>query len=169
MVAVTLERVNLSASDLRQAACRVDDPTQARRLLAIAMVLDGWSRTDAARAAGMDRQTLRDRVHRYNAEGVDGLRDRPRSGRPSQLKPEHFAKLEQWVEAGPDVAADGLVRWRCVDLRDRLAERFAVTLSERSVARLLNKRGFRRLSARPRHPKADEAAQDAFKKTSPKP
>ena len=169
MVAVTLERVNLSASDLRQAACRVDDPTQARRLLAIAMVLDGWSRTDAARAAGMDRQTLRDWVHRYNAEGVDGLRDRPRSGRPSQLKPEHFAKLEQWVEAGPDVAADGLVRWRCVDLRDRLAERFAVTLSERSVARLLNKRGFRRLSARPRHPKADEAAQDAFKKTSPKP
>ena len=169
MVALTLERVNLSASDLRQAACRVDDPTQARRLLAIAMVLDGWSRTDAARAAGMDRQTLRDRVHRYNAEGVDGLRDRPRSGRPSQLKPEHFAKLEQWVEAGPDVAADGLVRWRCVDLRDRLAERFAVTLSERSVARLLNKRGFRRLSARPRHPKADEAAQDAFKKTSPKP
>ena len=169
MLAVPLERVDLSASDLRQAACRVDDPTQARRLLAIAMVLDGWSRPAAARAAANDRQTLRDRVHRYNAEGVDGLRDRPRSGRPSQLKPEHFAGLAQWVEAGPDVAADGLVRWRCVDLRDRLAGRFAVTLSERSVARLRNKRGLRRLSARPRHPRADEAAQDAFKKTSPKP
>ena len=110
-----------------------------------------------------------ERVHRYNAEGVDGLRDRPRSGWPSQLKPEHFAELEQRVEAGPDVAADGLVRWRWVDLRARLAGRFAVTLSGRSVARLRNKRGFRRLSARPRHPRADEAAQDAFKKTAPKP
>ena len=169
MLAVKLERVDLSVSDLRQAACRVADPTQARRLLAIALVLDGWSRTDAARAAGMDRQTLRDWVHRYNGEGVEGLRDRPRSGRPPQLKPEHIAELEQWVEAGPDVAVDGVVRWRCVDLRDRLAERFEVALSERSVARILNKRGFRRLSARPRHPKADEAAQDAFKKTSPKP
>ena len=160
--------MDLSGSDLRQAARRVGDPTQARRLLAIALVFDGWSRTDAARAAGMDRQTLRDWVHRYNAEGVDGLRDRPRSGRPPQLTPEHFIDLEQWVEAGPDVVVDGVVRWRCVDLRDRLAERFEVTLSERSVARILNKRGFRRLSPRPRHPKADEAAQDAFKKTSPK-
>ena len=167
-MAVKLERMDLSGSDLRQAARRVGDPTQARRLLAIALVFDGWSRTDAARAAGMDRQTLRDWVHRYNAEGVDGLRDRPRSGRPPQLTPEHFAELEQWVEAGPDVAVDGVVRWRCVDLRDKLAERFVVALSERSVARILNKRGFRRLSPRPRHPKADEAAQDAFKKTSPK-
>lgn len=158
-MAVKLERMDLSGSDLRQAA---------RRLLAIALVFDGWSRTDAARAAGMDRQTLRDWVHRYNAEGVDGLKDRPRSGRPPQLTPENFTELEQWVEAGPDVAVDGVVRWRCVDLRDRLAERFEVTLSERSVARILKKRGFRRLSPRPRHPKADEAAQDAFKKTSPK-
>ncbi len=167
-MAVTLERVDLSVSELRQVARRVADPTQARLLLAIALMLDGWSRTDAARAAGMDRQTLRDWVHRYNAEGVDGLRDRPRSGRPPQLRPEHFVELEQWVEAGPDVAADGVVRWRCVDLRDRLAERFAVALSERSVSRILNTRGFRRLSPRPRHPKADEEAQDAFKKTSPK-
>lgn len=136
-------------------------------MLAIAMVLDGASREDAARAAGMQRQTLRDWVHRYNAEGIAGLADRPRSGRPALLSPEQIAELVEIVEAGPDVEFDGVVRWRCVDLKGVIAARFDVAISERSVGRVLTARGYRRLTARPRHPKADAAAQEAFKKTSP--
>ena len=167
-MAIRIERTEHSAAELRRLACRAMDADQARRMLAIAMVMDGASREDAARAAGMQRQTLRDWVHRYNAEGIAGLVDRPRSGRPPRLQADQLAELDRIVAAGPDVAVDGVVRWRCVDLKDLLARRFEVSLSERSVGRILNARGHRRLSVRPRHPKADAAAQEAFKKTSPK-
>ena len=114
----------------------------------------------------MQRQTLRDWVHRYNAEGIAGLADRPRSGRPALLSPTSLAELVRIVEAGPDPEVDGVVRWRCLDLKGVVAARFDVAISERSVGRVLNARGYRRLTVRPRHPKADEAAQEAFKKTS---
>ena len=168
-MAVAITRTDLSAEELRRAGRRTKDSYQARRLLALALVLDGASRMAAARAAGMDRQTLRDWVHRYNAEGVEGLCDRARSGRPPRLSEAHLAELARLVEAGPDVAVHGVVRWRCVDLRAEIKRRFEVEISERHVGRLLKLLRFTRLSVRPRHPRAHEAAQQAFKKTSPRP
>jgi transposase len=160
-------RTDYSSKDLRRLAGRVKNAGQARRLLAIAAVLDGGSRDEAARIGGMDRQTLRDWVIRYNAEGVEGLRDRPRSGRPGQLSEEQLAELARLVEAGPDIDVHGVVRWRCVDLQAQINQRFEVDISERHVGRLLKRLKFTRLSVRPRHPEADEAAQEAFKKTLP--
>ena len=167
-MALAITRSELSAADLRGEARRARDGDQARRLLALALVLDGASRTVAARSAGMDRQTLRDWVIRYNAEGVDGLRDRPRPGRPRQLDDKQLTELARLVEDGPDVELHRVVRWRCVDLQAEIAARFGVTVSERHVGRLLKQLKFTRLSVRPRHPQADEAAQQTFKKTSPR-
>jgi len=164
---VAITRKELGAAELRREAGRCRDARAARRMLALALVLEGGSRAEAARAAGMDRQTLRDWVHRYNAEGLAGLSDRPRPGPRPRLSPEQEAELVTAVEQGPDPDRDGVVRWRRVDLRALIEARFAVRLHERSVGKLLRRLGFARLSVRPRHPKADEAAQEAFKKASP--
>jgi transposase len=166
-LAVEVTRDELSAARLRAEARRTSDSKRARRILAIAMVLDGHSRRLAAQAGGMDRQTLRDWVHRYNAEGLEGLADQPRSGRPARLNPAQLAELAKWVEDGPDLKTDGVVRWRCIDLRERIVARFEVELHERTVGKLLKKLNFSSISARPIHPKSDLEAQEAFKKTSP--
>ena len=165
---VNITRTELSAEELRRKAGRVRDANQSRRLLALAQVLDGASRGDAARNAGMDRQSLRDWVHRYNAEGVDGLCDRSRSGRKPRLSEDQLAEFDRMVETQPDPVNDGVVRWRCADLKAQIAKRFGVALSERSVGRILNERGFRKLSARPKHPEVNTAAQEAFRQTSPR-
>ena len=125
-------------------------------------------RTTAAQTCGMDRQTLRDWVHRYNAEGLAGLVNRTVPQRPRRLAPEQLATLAAWVEAGPDLGRDGVVRWRRRDLQARIATEFGVVLHERSVGKQLAALGFRRLSVRPQHPKSNPEAQAAFKKTSPK-
>jgi transposase len=164
-MAIEIVRKDHSPGDLRKLARRTKDTRQARRLLAIALILDGASRSEAARASGMDRQTLRDWVHRYNGEGSEGLVDKARSGRPPCLDEMQLKQLDTLVEAGPDIAAHKVVRWRCVDLKDVIRDRFDVEMSERHVGRLLKARGYRRLSVRPRHPRGDEAAQSAFKKT----
>jgi transposase len=165
---VAVTRKELGAVELRREAGRCRDARAARRLLALALVLEGSSREAAARAAGMDRQTLRDWVHRYNEAGLAGLRDRRRPGPRPRLSPEQEADLVTAVEQGPDPDRDGVVRWRRVDLQAALVEaRFGVRLHERSVGKVLRRLGFVRLSVRPRHPKADEAAQEAFKKASP--
>ena len=165
---VAITRRELDADGLRQAAGRCRDAKAARRTLALALVLEGGSREAAARAAGMDRQTLRDWVHRYNAGGLDALRDRPRSGRRPRLAPEQEAELAKAVEHGPDPDRDGVVRWRRVDLRALIETRFGVRLHERSVGKVLRRLGFARLSVRPKHPLSDPAAQEAFKKASPR-
>jgi transposase len=167
--AVAITRLDLSADGLRQAARKEKDSTVARRILAIALVLEGSDRKRAAESCGMDRQTLRDWVHRYNATGLAGLRSRKPMGPQSRLTADQQAELAALVEAGPDPARHGVVRWRRVDLRDELQRRFGVTLHERSVGKVLAKLGYRRLSVRPRHPQADEAAQETFKKTLPRP
>jgi len=166
--AVRITRRDLTAKDLRAAAGREKDGSAARRMLALAMVLDGVDRKSAAESCGMDRQTLRDWVHRYNAEGLGGLHDLKTPGPTPKLTAEQQAELARLVEAGPDPAHHGVVRWRRVDLRDELERRFGVALHERSVGKVLAKLGYRRLSVRPRHPQADEEAQEAFKKTSPR-
>src|SRR3982751_2363146 len=164
---VAITRKELGAVELRREARRCRDTAASRRRLALALVLEGGSRETAARAAGMDRPTLRDWVHRYNAEGLAGLRDRRRPGPRPRLTPEQEAELEGVVERGPDPERDGVVRWRRTDLRALIEARFAVRLHERSVGKILRRLGFTRLSVRPKHPKADEAAQEAFKKASP--
>lgn len=163
---VDLTRDDMTAQDLRAAAGRVKDGKVARRMLAIALVLEGVSRKTAAESCGMDRQTLRDWVHRYNDEGVEGLSNRSGGGARPRLTSDQMARLAAWVEAGPDPARDGVVRWRRVDLARRIEAEFGVTFHERTVGKYLDRLGFRRLSVRPEHPNADPAAQAAFKKTS---
>ena len=164
---VMITRTDISASALRHESSRTKDAPAARRMLAIALVLEGCSRSDAARQCGMDRQTLRDWVHRFNEEGLDGLFDRAHGGgAPRKLSADQEAAFEAWVRTGPDPETDGIVRWRLVDLRERISRTFAVDLHERSVGKLARRLGFRRISVRPRHPQADADAQDAHKKTS---
>src|SRR5271157_4226094 len=120
MAEVAITRTDMSAADLRTSAKQAGDAKQASRILAIAMVLDGFSREEAARLCGMDRQTLRDWVHSYNKEGVDGLLDRARSGRPASLSWVEQGKVASWVEEGADLSRDGVVRFRRVDLKERI-------------------------------------------------
>src|SRR3954466_5666332 len=136
---ITITRHEPGAGDLRREAARCRDARAARRMLALALVLEGSSREEAARAAGMDRQTLRDWVHRHNAEGLAGLHDRPRSGRKPRLTPEQMGELEKVVEQGPDPETDGVVRWRRVDLQALIKARYEVELHERSVGKLLRR------------------------------
>ena len=168
MAGVAITRRELTAVELRAAAARTKDARAARRMLAIALVLEGVDRTTAAETCGMDRQTLRDWVHRYNAEGLAGLANRTVPHRRRRLSPEQLTELAAWVEAGPDPGRDGVVRWRRKDLRQRIAAAFGVDLHERSVGKQLAALGFRRLSVRARHPKSDPGAQAAFKKTFPR-
>jgi transposase len=164
--AVTITRTDATAADLRGLAARSQDAAQSRRLLAIAMVLDGHSRADAARQAGMDRQTLRDWVHRYNEAGADGLLSRRAPGPQPKLSDAQMSELRELVIAGPNPAIHRVVRWRCADLRDEVARRFHVTVGERTIAKWLRKFRLTRLQPRPYHPKKDPAAEAAFKKTS---
>jgi transposase len=167
--AIEVLRLDFTASGLRVAASREKDGSAARRILALALILDGADRTSAARTCGMDRQTLRDWVHRYNEEGLGGLRDRHGGGPSAKLSEAQRAELAALVETGPDPALHKVVRWRRVDLRDEIKRRFGVELHERSVGKVLASLGYRRLSVRPQHPKSDPAAQEAFKKTLARP
>jgi transposase len=165
--AVAITRTDYTAAELRRMAARTQNGNAARRMLALAHVLDGRSRGEAAALCGMDRQTLRDWVHRYNAEGLAGLFDRPHPGPKPRLIPEQEAEVAQWVRQGPSLSEDGVVRWRRIDLARKIEKRFGIRLAERSVGELLRRLGFRRLSVRPHHPRKDLAAQETFKKTSP--
>jgi putative transposase len=167
MSAAIAVRDDFEADDLRGLAAKAKDADQARRLLALAAVCDGMDREDAGRIGGMDRQTLRDWVHRFNERGPDGLINIKPSGRPRKLSSEQEEDLRQLVEAGPNPEKDGVVRWRCVDLKRVLGERFGVDLSAVSLGRTLKKLGFSHISARPQHPAQDAQAIAAFKKTFP--
>ena len=168
MAAVAITRTDLSAAELRTSAARMKDARAVRRTLAIALVLDGTSRAAAAAASGMDRQTLRDWVHRYNAEGLAGLSDRSGERGPKpRLSREQEAALAELVRQGPDLAEHGVVRWRRTDLARVIAARFGVVLAERSVGDVLRRLGFRRLVTRPQHPGHDAQAQASFRRSSP--
>jgi transposase len=166
-IAVAVTRTELDSTGLRRAAGRARDAGAARRMLALALVLDGHSRTEAAGLCGMDRQTLRDWVHRYNDLGLPGLSDRVPPGSKPRLSPEQEAEVAKMVREGPALSEHGVVRWRRVDLSRVIEARFGVRLAERSAGDVLRRLGFRRLSARPRHPGHDAAAQEAHKKTLP--
>lgn len=159
-------RSDYTSEALRRLAKRTRDAAQARRLLAIAAVIDGASREEAAKAGGMDRQTLRDWVIRFNERGPEALSNRPSPGCPGKLSPEHKAYLARLVEEGPIPAVDGVVRWRACDLIMRLHAEFGLSVSDDTVYRALKELGFSHVSARPKAYKQDSEAIEAFKKTS---
>jgi len=150
--AVKIARLDRTATDLRGIAAKCNDGAQVRRLLALALILDGQSREEAARRAGMDRQTLRDWIHRYNAEVISGLRSIRSGGHPASLTGEQMAILNALTIEGPDLEKHKVVRWRCVDLRDEVARRFEIAVSERTIGRWLRGLGMTRLQPRPFHP-----------------
>jgi transposase len=166
MVAVPIA-TGRTPAQLRALARRERDGRVSARLLALANALDGMSRDEAARAAGMDRQTLRDWVHRYNAEGIAGLRDRSRPGRPCALDEGRQAALKALILKGPKLERDGCVAWRARDLRALVERRFEVRYSESGIRRLLRGLDLSWQKARPVHPEADPRAQERFKKTCP--
>src|SRR3984957_2083629 len=163
-----ITRLGPPAPAPRAAAAGTQDAKAARRMLAIALVLEDWSREAAAEACAMDRQTLRDWVHRYNAFGLEGLFDQPRRNGPRpRLSAEQQARVAEWVEQGPQLERDGVIRWRCVDLQLRIAQEFAVQLHERTVGKLLRKLSFRRVSVRPQHPQSKPEEQAVFSAALP--
>jgi len=162
---VTLTNLEHSAADLRRLMSKEKDGRVVRRLLALALILEGQSRTDAAKMSGMERQTLRDWVHRYNVEGVVGLSSRVSSGPAPLLSEAQMVELKELVAAGPDPETDKVVRWRCIDLREKIVRQFGVSVHQRTVAKWLRLLDLTRLQPRPFHPKKDVQAQEAFKKT----
>ena len=158
-------RTHQTADELRHRAKRLQQRAPALRLMAIAAVLDGASRKDAAKASLMTERALYDWILRFNAEGVDGLIDKPRSGRPPKLDEAQRAQVLQWVREGPDRERLGIVRWRLRDLCAEIERCFNITIGEDAVGRLLKRSGFSHVSARPQHPKQDPEIMDAFKKT----
>jgi transposase len=160
-------RVDFHASEVRAAARRSKDGPQARRLLALAAIYDGASRTEAARIGGVTLQIVRDWVVKFNKHGPDGLIDRKAPGQPSRLNDTHRAALARIIESGPTPAIHGVVRWRIIDLCRWLWDEFGVSIAEQTLGRELRAMRFRKLSARPRHHAQAEGAIEAFKKTSP--
>jgi putative transposase len=160
-------RSDYTSGGLRRLAKRAKDSGQARRLLALAAVLDGASREEAAKAGGMDRQTLRDWVIRFNELGPEGLINRPSPGCPGKLCPEHKRYLARLIDDGPMPAVDGVVRWRGCDLIMRLHDEFGISVSDDTVYRALKELGFSHVSARPKAYKQDPEAIEAYKKISP--
>jgi transposase len=159
-------RTDFSAGELRWLAKPSKDNSQSRRLLSLAAVLEGMSRGDAARIGGMDRQTLRDWVHRFNDRGPEGLKDDWSGGLEPRLSAAQKSELAAIVEAGPDRETDGVVRWRRVDLQRVIKQRFGVDYCKRYVGTLLKTLGFSHISARRRHPGQNAEIIEAFKKTS---
>jgi transposase len=160
-------REDWDAARVRAAARAARDADQVRRLLAIAAVYEGQNRSEAARVGAMDRQTLRDWVHRFNAAGPEGLIARKPPGVKRRLTGEQEAELSHLIEVGPKVETDGVVRWRCVDLQRLIVIRWGISYHERTIGKILRRLEFRHISARPRHLGQDPAEIEAFKKTSP--
>lgn len=159
-------RDDIPAEELRRLARRESKGRVASRLLGLANALDGMDRGQAARRAGMDRQTLRDWVIRFNAEGVAGLRDRPKSGRRTWLDDGQLATLRALVLRGPEPERDGVSAWRAKDLCRIVEERFGVAYSENGMLRLLHDLGLSWQKARSVPPEADLNAQARFQKNS---
>ena len=160
-------RGDFAAPSLRAAARKSRDAAQARRLLALAAVYNGATRTEAAKIGGVTLQIVRDWVVKFNAQGPDGLIDRKAPGQPSRLHDTHRAALAKIIESGPLPAVHGVVRWRIVDLCQWMWEEFRVQIARQTLSRELRALGYRKLSARPRHHAQAEGAVEGFKKASP--
>ena len=157
-------RNDIAPRELRRLARSECNGRVSSRMLALAHALEGMDRGQAARLAGMDRQTLRDWVIRFNEAGLEGLRDRPKSGRRSWLDEGQLASLRALVLRGPDPERDGVSTWRAKDLCRIVEQRFGVTYSENGMLRVLHDLGLSWQKARPVHPEANLKAQARFKK-----
>lgn len=160
-------RADFDAAMVRSAAKRSKDGPQARRLLALAAIYEGGSRTEAAKIGGVTLQIIRDWVLKFNAHGPDGLIDRKPPGQAPRLNDAHRIALASIIESGPIPAIHGVVRWRIVDLCQWLWEEFRVVVSKQTLSRELRAMDYRKLSARPRHHAQAAGAIEEFKKTSP--
>lgn len=167
MAAAVGVRSDYTSADLRRYARRSGDPDQVRRLFAVAVILDGRSRSEAAKVAGVTLQIVRDWVLRFNEGGPDGLGTRKAPGRASILNDEQRARLAEMVQTGPIPATHGVVRWRLADLAQWIWDEFELSITRHTLGRELRAMGYRKLSARPRHrgQKLDDIA--VFKKASP--
>ena len=162
--AIKVIRAEHAPQELWRIAADLKDPGQARKVHAISLVLDGWSRGKAAAFADVGRQTLRDWIERFNEGGVAALATLTSPGRPRLLTPKQDEELYKIAVKGPDLDKDGVVRWRCVDLVKQSVSRFNVPeMHPSTMAKWLHRLRLRKLTARPFHPKKDEAAQQAFK------
>jgi transposase len=159
-------RTDFDAPALRSYAKKTKDGPQARRLLALAAIYAGATRTDAAKIGDVTLQIVRDWVVKFNAHGPDGLIDRKSPGQPSRLNDTHRAAIAAMVESGPIPAIHGVVRWRVIDLCQWVFEEFRVIVAKQTLSRELRAMGYRKLSARPRHHAQAEGAIEAYKKTS---
>jgi transposase len=168
MAAAVGVRGDYAAAQLLALAKRSDDAGQTRRLLALAAIYDGGSRTEAAKIGGVGLQTVRDWVLTFNAEGPAGLMDGKAPGNTPLLNDERRQALREIVDSGPIPAAHGVVRWRLIDLAQWVFEEFRISIGKQTLSRELRALGFRKLSARPRHHAQDAEALVAFKKTSPR-
>lgn len=153
-----------TARDLRRLARREHDRRAAMRMLALANAMEGMTRAEAARLAGMERQALRDAVIRYNTEGLAGLHDRPKPGRPPTLSEGEQATLRAVILHGPDPTCDGGGDWTLPMLCRWIEGRFGKTMHPDSLSRVVRGLDLSRQKTRPRHPQADPTAQAAFKK-----
>ena len=161
-------RSDFTGPDLRRLARGSKDASQARRLLAMAVIYDGGTRSEAALLGSVTLQIVRDWVVRFNAEGPEGLRDRKSAGPTPLLTDAHRAALLEIIDRGPIPAIHGVVRWRLCDLGQWLFEEFQVSVSPQTLSRTLRGMGLRKLSARPKHHAQAAGAIETFKKTSPR-
>jgi len=160
-------RADFDAVAVRSLAKKSKDGPQARRLLALAAIYEGASRTEAAKIGGVTLQIVRDWVVKFNAQGPAALIDRKAPGQPPRLDDAHRAALAAIIESGPIPAVHGVVRWRIIDLCQWIFEEFRVIVSRQTLSRELRAMGYRKLSARPRHHAQAAGAIDDFKKVSP--
>jgi len=161
-------RRDFSASWLRGLAKKTKDAPQARRLLALAAIYDGATRTEAAKIGGVGLQIIRDWVLRFNARGPDGLIGGKSTGQPSKLNDVQRQAIARMIESGPIPAIHGVVRWRLIDLAQWIFEEFRIAIAKQTLSRELRAMGYRKLSARPRHHAQAEGAIEDFKKVSPR-
>jgi transposase len=164
MAAPIALREDFDGPGMRKLAKGTKDATQARRLLVLAEIYDGSSRTDAARIGGVTLQIVRDWVLRFNGRGPDGLINGKAPGNRPKLNEEQRQALVRTVESGPIPAIHGVVRWRRKDLARWLFEEYRIEVDETTVGRELRAMGFRKLSARRRHYAQNELEMEQFKK-----
>ena len=153
----TPESLRKLASSYKFRDCR-------NRLRAMALMIeDSVSRAEISRRVGVDVQTLRDWVVRYNEAGVGGLRDAARPGRPPKLDENQQAQLVAWMDAGPDPDAGEPSCWTVGDIRLWIGRRFDVDFTLEGVRRMIHRLDFRHVSPRPIHPRAKPEDQENFR------
>ena len=158
-------RADFDSQMVRAAAKRSKDGAQARRLLALAAIYEGATRTEAAKIGGVTLQIVRDWVLKFNAHGPDGI-DRKPPGQAPRLNDGRRAALAAIIESGPIPAVHGVARWRIIDLCQWIYEEFRVVVAKQTLSRELRAMGYCKLSARPRHHAQAAGAIEDFKKVS---